>query len=66
MLLPKNTPQSAFFTFTDIKQILKSLTICILYLSIVCLNIEKQICFNDSKKETKVKIKWHILENLLR
>ena len=29
-------------------------------------NIEKQIYFNDSKKETKFKKKWHILENLLR
>ena len=30
-------------------------------------NIKKQICFNDSKKETKFKKKKrHILENLLR
>ena len=29
-------------------------------------NNEKQICFNDSKKETKFKKKWRILENLLR
>lgn len=29
-------------------------------------NIEKQIYLNDSKKETKFKKKWHILEKLLR
>ena len=29
-------------------------------------NIETQICFNDSKKETKFKNKWHIAERLLR
>ena len=29
-------------------------------------NIEKQMCFNDSRKETKFKNKWHIPENLLR
>ena len=29
-------------------------------------NNDKQICFKDSKKETGLFKKWHILENLLR
>ena len=29
-------------------------------------NNDKQICFKDSKKETRLFKKWHILENLLR
>ena len=38
ILLPQNMLQSAFFGFTDIKEILKSLAICILNLSIIYLN----------------------------
>ena len=68
--------------FQIIKVILKSLTICILDLSIICFRkirleglmeniikiyiIEKQIYFNDSKKGTMFFKKWHIIENLLR
>ena len=29
-------------------------------------NNDKQICFKDSKKETRLFKKWHILEILLR
>lgn len=29
-------------------------------------NIEKQIYLNDSKKETKFKKKWHILEKTIK
>ena len=37
ILLPQNKPHSAFLVFQIIRKILKSLTICILYLSIICL-----------------------------
>ena len=37
ILLPQNTPGSTFLVFQIIKKILKSLTICILYLSIICM-----------------------------
>ena len=42
ILLPKSTPLRAFFFFQIIKKILKSLTICILYLRIICLTPEIQ------------------------
>ena len=86
ILLPQNTPQSAFFDFPDNKknfEIINPLHLIFKYylfnfldtrnisLERLKKNIikiysnEKQICFNDSKKETKFK-KRHILENLLR
>ena len=69
ILLPQNMPQSAFFDFPDNKENFGIVNHLILFLSIICLKsliqeglkkniieiykIEKQICFNDSKKETK-------------
>ena len=76
ILLPQNTPQSAFFGFPDNEEnfeIIKHLHLTFKYylfevrdrrkISLEGLkeninkmyNIEKQICFNDSKKETKFK-----------
>ena len=87
ILLPQNTPQSAFFGFPDNKEnfeIINHLHLIYKYhlfkvwdtrkISLEGLKkniikiyiIENQICFNDSKKETKFKKRWHILENLLR
>ena len=86
ILLPQNTPQSAFFGFSDIEEnfeIVNHLHLIFKYYLfkardlrkmileglkkniIKIYNIEKQISFNHSKKEAKLK-KWHILENLLR
>ena len=74
IVLPQNTPQSAFFGFPDNKEnfeIIKHLHLTFKYYLfevrdrrkisleglkkniIKMYNIEKQICFNDSKKETK-------------
>ena len=87
ILLPQNTPQSAFFGFPDKKEnfeIINHLHLIFKYYLlkfrntrkisleglkkniIKIYNIEKQKCFKDLKKETKLKKKWHILENLLR
>ena len=87
IILPQNTPRSAFFGFPDNKEnfeIINHLHLIFKYYLykgrdtrkisleglkkniIKIYNIEKQICFNDSGKETKFKKNWHILENLLR
>ena len=76
MLLPQNTPQSAFFGFPDNKEnfeIINHLHFIFKYYLckvrdtrkisleglkknvIKIYNIEKQVCFNDSKNETKSK-----------
>ena len=78
ILLPQNTPQSAFFGFPDNKENFETINhlhlIFKYYLFksrdkrkisleelekniIKIYNFEKQVCFNDSKKETKFKKK---------
>ena len=76
ILLPQNTPQSAFFGFPDNKENLEIINhLDFIFKHYLCkvrdtrkisleglkknvikiYNIEKQVCFNDSKNETKSK-----------